>query len=107
MSRPFLPILAAVALHVALLGVYLAAFHGDLSALVCVGQKQIGTPPYEAVRVGFDTGGFDGQFYYAIARNPWVWRPTVLDVPAYRHVRVLYPALAWALSGGGNPHHLF
>jgi hypothetical protein len=107
MSRPFLPILAAVALHLALLGVYLGAFHGDLSALVCVGQKLIGTPPYEAVRVGFATGGFDGQFYYAIARNPWVWQATNLDVPAYRHVRLLYPALAWALSVGGEPHLLF
>jgi hypothetical protein len=107
MSRPFLPIVAAVALHLALLGVYLAAFHGDLSALVCVGQKHLGTPPYEAVRVGFSMGGFDGQFYYAIARNPWTWHATVLDVPAYRHVRLLYPALAWMLSGGGEAQRLF
>lgn len=107
MSRSFLPILAAVALHLAFLALYLAAFHGDLSALVCVGQKQVGTPPFEAVRVGFATGGFDGQFYYAIARNPWVWHRAVLDVPAYRHVRLLYPALAWTLSGGGEPQHLF
>lgn len=106
-SRILLPIAAAVALHLALLVLYLAAFHGDFSALVCVGQKQAGAPPYEAVRVGFSTGGFDGQYYYAIARNPWVWHATVLDVPAYRHVRLLYPALAWALAGGGNPYHLF
>ena len=107
MSRSILPIAAAVALHLALLVGYLAAFRGDLSALVCVGQKQAGMPPYEAVSVGFAAGGFDGQFYYAIARNPWVWQAAVLDVPAYRHVRLLYPALAWAFSGGGNPYHLF
>jgi hypothetical protein len=107
MSRPFLPIVAALALHGVMLGVYLAAFHGDLSALVCVGEEQIGKPPYEAVRVGFASGGFDGQFYYAIARNPWKWQAAVLDVPAYRHVRLLYPGLAWALSGGGDPWHLF
>lgn len=107
MSRPFLPIVAAVALHGSMLGVYLAAFHGDLSALVCVGEKHIGKPPFEAVRVGFPTGGFDGQFYYAIARNPWICHTSVLDVPAVRHVRLLYPALAWVLSGGGDPWHLF
>lgn len=107
MSRSFHPVAAAVALHLALLVAYLAAFHGDLSALVCVGQKQIGTPPYEAVRVGFASGGFDGQFYYAIARHPLTLQAALLDVPAYRHVRLLYPALAWALSGGGNPYHLF
>jgi hypothetical protein len=107
MSRPFLPVATVVVLHVALLGVYVAAFHGDLSALVCVGRQWVGTPPYEAVRVGFAAGGFDGQFYYAIARNPWTWHAAELDVPAYRHVRLLYPALAWALSGGGDPYHLF
>jgi hypothetical protein len=107
MSRSFLPVAAAITLHLTLLTVYLAAFHGDLSALVCVGQNQIGTPPYEAVRTGFATGGFDGQFYYAIARNPWTWHAAELDVPAYRHVRLLYPALAWALSGGGDPYLLF
>lgn len=107
MSRAFLPIAAAVALHAAMLGVYLAAFHGDLSALVCVDQQHIGTPPFEAVHVGFASGGFDGQFYYAIARNPWRWHASVLDVPAIRHVRLLYPALAWVLSGGGDPWLLF
>jgi hypothetical protein len=98
MSRPIFPILTTVALHGALLVIYLIPFHGDLSALVCVGQKLIGTPPYEAVRVGFATGGFDGQFYYAIARNPWV---------SHADFRLFFPALAWALSGGGDPWHLF
>ncbi len=106
MSRSYLPVVAAVAWHLALLVGYLAAFHGDLSALVCVGQKQPGAPPYEAVRIGFARGGYDGQFYYVIARNPWTWHWADLDVPAFRHVRLLYPALAWALSRGGNPHHL-
>ena len=69
MSRPFVPIVAAVALHAAILAVYLAAFRGDASALVCVGKQQIGAPPYEAVNVGFGSGGFDGQFYYVIAQS--------------------------------------
>ena len=106
-SSIWYPVAAAVAFHLALLAMYLPAFHGDLSSLVCVGQERIGAPPFEAVRVGFVTGGFDGQFYYAIARNPWTWHRAELDVPAYRHVRLLYPALAWALSGGGNPYRLF
>ena len=107
MSKPFVPILATVALHAAMLGVYLAAFHGDPSALVCVDQKQIGAAPFEVVRVGFATGGFDGQFYYVIARNPWQWHRAFLDLPSYRHVRLLYPALAWLLSLGGDPRLLF
>jgi hypothetical protein len=107
MSRPYVPVLAAVLLHGVILAAYLAAFHGDASALVCVDQKQIGEPPYEVVTTGFGTGGFDGQFYYVIARNPWRWHHTAIDLPAYRHVRILYPALAWLLSGGGDPWRLF
>lgn len=107
MSRPFAPILACVALHAALLALYLAAFHGDPSALVCAGQKEMGTPPFEAVTVGFSTGGFDGQFYYVIARNPWRWHGSAIDLPSYRHLRLLYPALAWLLSGGGDAWRLF
>jgi hypothetical protein len=107
MSKSFAPVVAAIALHAAFLGVYLAAFHGDPSSLVCVGQKQIGTPPYEAVSVGFWTGGFDGQFYYVIARNPWHWQGPAIDLPSYRHLRLLYPALAWLLSGGGDAWRLF
>jgi hypothetical protein len=106
MSRPFAPVVAALALHAALLAAYLAAFHGDLSALVCVGSKQIGSPPYEAITTGFSTGGFDGQFYYVIARDPWHLQGEQIDLPAYRHQRLFYPALAWILSGGGDPWRL-
>jgi hypothetical protein len=107
MSKPFLPIVATVVLHAGMLSAYLAAFHGDPSSLVCVDQKQIGAAPYEEVRVGFATGGFDGQFYYVIARNPWQWHHAYVDLPSYRHVRLLYPALAWLLSLGGDPRLLF
>jgi hypothetical protein len=47
--------------------------------------------------------GYDGQFNYYIALDP---RPQAagvrLDVPAYRYQRILYPLLAWALSGGNS-----
>ena len=100
MSRPFVPVAAAVALHATILALYLTAYHGDPSALVCVDQSQIGTPPYEAVRVGFPSGGYDGQFYYAIARNPWRRHALVNEFGAFRHQRLLYPALGWLFSGG-------
>ena len=96
-----LPVLAAAVLHAALLAVYVTAYRGDLSALVCVDAAKIGTFPFEKIDVGFRTGGYDGQFCYAIARQPWT-RATrdVFDLPSYRHVRILYPALAWLLTGG-------
>jgi hypothetical protein len=50
--------------------------------------------------------GFDGQFYYRFALNPFtserVERGIEIDSPPLRHQRILYPLLAWLLSAG-NP----
>lgn len=54
-----------------------------------------------------DSGGFDGQFYYRLALNPFTSRASefgiTLDAPSYRQQRILYPLLAWMLSLG-NAH---
>jgi hypothetical protein len=43
--------------------------------------------------------GYDGQFFYQIARDPAnAW--TLVDVPAYRYQRILYPLLARAFALG-------
>jgi len=47
------------------------------------------------------TVGYDGQFVYYIARDPLHAAP-FLTPPAHRYRRIVYPVLAWALSGGGN-----
>jgi hypothetical protein len=92
-------VVATVALHALLLAVYVARHGHDVSVLVCVGQERVGQPPFEAVRAGLGRFGYDGQFYYAIARAPWRRHPASLECPA-RQFRILYPALCWLLSGG-------
>lgn len=51
-----------------------------------------------------NSAGYDGQFYYRLARNPFTTEWTAfgvrLDVPTYRQQRILMPAIAWALSFG-------
>jgi hypothetical protein len=94
------PVVAAGALTAGLMVAYALIYHGDVSSLVCADPEKIGRWPFEAVGVGFPTHGFDGQFYYALARGPWGPHPEFLDAPAYRHVRVLVPAAAWLLTGG-------
>jgi hypothetical protein len=46
--------------------------------------------------------GYDGQFYYRIALDPWTTARTVhgitIDYPPYREQRILYPLLARALA---------
>lgn len=53
------------------------------------------------------SGGYDGQFYYRLALDPLTTEPTAsgitFDRAAYRQQRILYPAAAWALAGGGAP----
>lgn len=48
------------------------------------------------------TIGYDGQFAYYIALDPLHAAPKI-DEPAYRYQRILYPALAWLVSLGGDP----
>lgn len=43
--------------------------------------------------------GYDGQFFYQIARDP-LHAATFLDRPAYRYQRIAYPILVWALTLG-------
>src|SRR2546423_1293192 len=101
------PVVVAVAFQAALFAGDLARFNGDPSALVCVRPDAVGTYPFEKIRVGLSTEGFDGQLYYVIARDPWHAQDSrVVADPGYRHMRILYPALAWAASGGGDPQRL-
>ncbi|HWG43261.1 MAG TPA: hypothetical protein VN688_10785 [Gemmataceae bacterium] len=97
--------LVAAVFHAAVLAAYVAAFHGDLSALVCVARERLGQTPYEHIHTGFDRNGYDGQFYYAIARAPWSRHDLGIDAPAIRQARILYPAVSWLLSAG-DAHRL-
>src|SRR5579871_2567628 len=99
------PSLIAIAIHAVVLIAYVAAFHGDLSALVCVARERLGEMPYEHIQIGFDRNGYDGQFYYAIARAPWHRQESGIDAPAIRQARILYPALSWLFTAG-DPRRL-
>jgi hypothetical protein len=92
------PVLVAVVLHAALLAAYVARRGPDLGVLVCVSAARAGRPPFEAIATGRGRG-YDGQWYYAVARAPWRRHLGDLDAPA-RQLRILYPALCWLVSGG-------
>src|SRR6266478_5233231 len=99
--RPwFWPVAMAAAVNAAILLVYGVIYFRDPSALVCADAERIGRWPFEAVKIGFPTHGFDGQFYYVLARYPLHPPVEFLDAAAYRHARIVYPALAWSLTGG-------
>ena len=99
------PVSVTTAFYAGLLLAYVLIYRGEVSSLVCAASERIGQRPLEAVRVGFPTHGFDGQFYYALAQAPWQRHERFMDCPSVRHARILYPALAWLVSGG-DPERL-
>jgi hypothetical protein len=51
--------------------------------------------------------GYDGQFYYRLALNPFNWHKTAYGITMdynYRYTRIGYPIVAWIVSLG--QHHL-
>lgn len=77
----------------------------DLSRYVGAGDRfcdPARTPP--GLRVLPNSDGYDGQFFYRLALDPFTARATdsgiTLDSPAYRQQRILYPLLASMLSLG-------
>lgn len=95
-----MPGLIGLVYAVALVALFAA---GDVSRLVRAAppwSDAAAVPP--GVTVG--EGGYDGQFYYRLALDPFTSQRTAhgvtLDLPAYRQQRIVYPLLAWALALG-------
>ncbi|CAN5506088.1 hypothetical protein BH20ACT2_BH20ACT2_06020 [soil metagenome] len=106
-----LPALVAGALAVAWVAVLLVGADGGASRLVHAAPPW--TDPAAApasLTIVAPDDAFDGQFFYRLAVEPWSTAEQVagieLDLPALRHQRIGYPALAWLASGGGAASRL-
>jgi hypothetical protein len=106
------PIVAGAIALVAWLGFVLARWqiwaHGNLSKFILLGSGRTGFThlaqlPRGVVIADPNAAGYDGQFYYRLALNPFNWARTAygitMDQP-YRYTRVGYPVLAWLVSFG-------
>ncbi len=85
--------------------VRLAAFGYDPTAFVVASEVFVDAEAAPAgLRVLHGSSGYDGQFFYRLALDPFSSEVTDfgirLDAPAYRQQRIGYPLLAWLLSGG-------
>jgi len=88
----------AVALQ-ALVVVWYAAVHGIQNPIVLAHLGTEWSRPFGLTSAATGVAGYDGQFYYYMARFPGHLAMT-FDLPALRYSRVLYPALAAAVSVG-------
>ena len=87
--QPWLVVLVLSLLYV---GLTLVRYDGDPMAFVLPGTRYSEPDPA-------GTPGYDGQFAYYIASDPFAGCPRC-DVPAYRLQRIVYPLMAWALALG-------
>lgn len=104
------PVLLAVLSVVSVMSVrLLVPCHGDPGCFVVAGARF--TDPVESglpVASGPGDAGYDGQFFWRLSRSPdELGLPrvhgVVLDTPV-RAGRPAYPAVVWAVSGGGREH---
>jgi len=80
-------------------------FGGNWTGLFCVGSQQKIPPNLRASLFVFrDSTGYDGQFYYYIAHDPFMREryASYVDAPRLRYRRILVPAAAWALALGNS-----
>lgn len=91
-ARFLRPSLAVAALYILFLALDMLIHGHSILFYVHIG-------PRFALHLPHAAPGYDGQFYYQIARNPLHATPFI-DHPAYRYERILYPLVVGALSLG-------
>ncbi|MBP7688235.1 MAG: hypothetical protein KA765_10015, partial [Thermoflexales bacterium] len=104
-NSPWLTLAITAAAYLAFIIVRLNLHNGDASVFVAAGDRYVDalqSPSGLAVRP--DSDGYDGQFYYRLALEPFPERRTdfgiTLDSPAWRQQRIVYPLLARGLALG-------
>jgi hypothetical protein len=73
-----------------------------------IGEKYVGriSKKFDPSIPIFSEVGYDSQFYWAIALDPFIRNQEVinsLDSPSYRYQRIFFPFLVWLLSFGKIP----
>jgi hypothetical protein len=107
LDTPVVPFLVAVLLA-NLFGIAILRRNGnDQSRLVVAGDRFADPSAVPAGLFVFpNSHGYDGQFFYRLALDPFTSTRTdfgvTLDNPAYRQRRILVPALAWLASFGDS-----
>jgi hypothetical protein len=109
LNRPIAP---AVIAFLGWLGFVLARLEvwakGHLTLFMLLGSGRTGFTHVKQLPPGVMIGdpnaaGYDGQFYYRLALDPFNWHKTAFGITmdqSYRYTRIGYPLLAWLVSLG-------
>ncbi len=104
-DTPFLPALLLFAAAVSFVHLRLThVANGNLSFFIQSGSRFASLNKTPANLVTIPGAGYDGQFYYRMALEPWNFARAAfgirMDNLPYRLQRIGYPFLTWALSFG-------
>jgi hypothetical protein len=107
LNSPWAVVLLVSVAYLVFLAIRLAQYGNDASRFIAAGDRYVDArqvPGNVYVQKGGD--GYDGQFYFRLAVDPFITERTfsgiTLDNPPYRYQRILYPLLIWALSLGNE-----
>lgn len=104
-DRPWVATAVALVLAGLFVALRLVATGGDPTTFIVAGAANAVPGPAHADLKIYPLG-YDGQFYYLLAHDPTIHTQHAdgmsLDLPAYREQRIVYPVVAWILSGGGQ-----
>lgn len=97
--------LLVLAVYTVLVLIRLDQHSWDASTFIVAGDRYVNKTQLTApIAVQRNSDGYDGQFYYRLALDPFTTEATqygiTLDVPAYRAKRIGFPFLAWVVSLG-------
>ena len=105
LDHPTATLLITAAAYLIFIGFRLAFHSFDPSVFITAGDKLCdpGLVP-DKVSILENSYGYDGQFYYRLALDPFTSKAfdfgVRLDTPQYRHQRILYPFVVWLFSFG-------
>jgi len=96
-----------ISFYIIFLGIKLYQDNFNLSRFIIFGDKFVNKKYFsDNTIVAPNSYGYDGQFYYRLALDPFTQKETdygiTLDQPALRHQRILYPLIAWVFSFGNS-----
>jgi hypothetical protein len=77
--------------------------HGQITLFIMSGVKYSHPSQMSPQISHVPLAGYDGQFYYRLALNPFNWHQTAYGITMdhnYRYTRIGYPLVAWILSAG-------
>jgi len=80
--------------------------HGHISLFIMSGSRRYSHPTEMYPKISHVPSlGYDGQFYYRFARDPFNWHATAYGITVdhnYRYTRIGYSLVAWIVSLGGH-----